>query len=110
MEIPQAQEMKVKRTLTMGESISADQQEGDETMNQLPPRLREVIKRAGGEVVSVEYEEGTHILKFINVEIPSEQIGMFKNDLQTLGELHGTPISSIGEEEVFPIRIRLLTP
>ena len=111
METLQVRDMKVKKQLTMEEPVPTDQLAVDKSMNQLLPQLREVIERAGGEVVSVEYDEATHILESVHVEIPAEQIGMFQNDLQSLGELHGTPISSTGEdEEVLPIRIKLLTP
>jgi hypothetical protein len=111
VEAPQAQETKMKRRLTMGEPVPATQLERDRSIEHLFPRLREVTERAGGEVVSVEYEEGTNIPESVRVEIPAKQIGIFQNDLQALGELHGTPIGPTEEgEEVLPIRIRLVTP
>lgn len=114
MEAPQAQETKVRRRLTMGEPVPTTQLEREKretSIEQLLPRLSEVTERAGGEVVSVEYEEETHIPESMRVEIPAEQIGIFQNDLQTLGTLHGAPIVPTGEDnEILPIRIRLLTP
>jgi hypothetical protein len=95
----------------MGEAVPTTQLERDKSIDDLLQELREIIERAGGEVVSVEYEEGTHIPESVHVEIPAKQISIFQNDLQALGELHGAPIGPTGEDEgVLPIRIRLLTP
>ena len=111
METPQARETKMRRTLTMGEAVPTTQLERDKSIDHLLPQLREVIERAGGELISVEYEEGTHIPESVHVEIPARQIGIFQKDLQALGELHGLPISPTGEDkEILPIQIRLLTP
>ena len=95
----------------MEEAVPTTQLETDIGIEHLLPRLREVIERAGGKVVSVEYEAGTHVLESVHAEIPAKQIGIFQNDLQTLGELHGLPIGATGKaKEVLPIRIRLATP
>ena len=106
-----AQETEMKKTLTTGEVVPTIQLEREKSIEHLLPRLREVIENVGGEVVSVEYEEETHIPDSVLVEIPAEQVGIFQNNLQALGELHGAPISPTGEdEEIIPIRIKLLTP
>jgi hypothetical protein len=100
-ETPQVQETKIRERLM----------EREQSIDHLLPRLREVIERAGGEVVSVEYEEGTHIPQSVRVEIPAEKIDMLQNDLKELGELHGSLSGPTGEVmEILPIRIRLLTP
>jgi len=104
-EAPQAQETKMRRTLT----VPTTQLERDRNIDDLLPKLREIIERAGGEVVSVEYEEGTHIPESVHVEIPAKQFDAFHNDLKDLGDLQAMPISLVGEEkEILPIRIRLL--
>lgn len=101
MEASQVQETKMRERLM----------ERELSIEDLLPRLREVIERAGGEVVSVEYKEGTKIPQSVYAEIPAEQIGVFQNDLQTLGILHGAPIAPSGEDnDILPIRIRFLTP
>jgi len=112
MEAPhRAQETKVGRTLTVREVAPTTQPEREKSIEQILPRLREVIERTGGELVSVEYEEGTHIPESVYVEIPAEEIGKFQIDLQELGELHGALIDPMGEAElIMPIRIDLLTP
>ncbi len=96
-------EMKRNRTLNMEEVVP--------TTQHLLPRLNEIIERTGGEVVAVEYKEGNHTPEFVYIEIPAEQIDIFQNDLQTLGELHGAPISPTGkDEDILSIRIKILTP
>jgi hypothetical protein len=111
MEASQARETKVKRTLTAVQAVPTPHVERDRGIEQLLPRLTEIVERAGGKVVSVEYAGETHTPEFVHVEVPAKQISIFQNDLQALGELHGLTIGPTGEdEEVFPIRIRLLTP
>jgi hypothetical protein len=103
MEAPRARETRERIGLTIEGAAP--------TTQLLLPRLREIIERSGGEVVSEKYEEGTPIPEFVYVEIPAEQISMFQNDLQALGELHGTPIDHTGEGNgVLLIQIRLITP
>ncbi len=111
MEAPQAQETKMRGRVTMGEPIPTTQLEIEISIEHLLSRLNEVVERAGGEVVSVEYEKGTHIPQSVCVEIPAEKIDIFQSALQALGELHGSPSGPLEEdEEVLPIRIRLITP
>jgi hypothetical protein len=112
MEAPhRAQDSKMGRTLTVREVAPTTQPEREKSIEQILPRLREVIERTGGELVSLEYEEGTRILQSVHVEIPAEEIGKFQSDLQALGELHGVLMDPMGEDErIVAIRIDLLTP
>ncbi len=108
METAPAGEGKMRRTLVMREIAAKGQLERDKRGDDFLPKLKEVLQRVGGKVVSIEFEEQVNMPKSIQVEIPAEELDTFQNHLEELGDLEGAPISLAGQEqETFLVRIRL---
>ncbi len=108
MEAAPAGEGRMRGTLVMRENAAKAQLERDKKDDDILPKLKELLQRVGGKVVSIEFEERANMPKSVQVEIPAEELDTFQNHLKELGDLESAPISLAGrEQETLPVRIRL---
>ncbi len=106
-----APKKEMKRSLAMQRAAPSAQPERDVEVDDALPRLTRLIERAGGKVVSIEYEKGTKRLESINAEIPAPQLNTFYDSLKPLGDLETVPTAITGKgEEVIPVHMRLVYP
>ncbi len=105
-----AGEGKMRRTLVMRETAAKAQLVRNKRDDDILPKLKEVLERIGGKVVSIEFGEQANMPKSVQVKIPAEELGTFQNHLKELGDLESDPTSLAGQEQkTLSIRIRLFT-
>ena len=101
---------RMRRTAVMRETAAKAQLERNRRDDDILPRLKALLERVGGKVVSIEFEEQSNMPKSVQVEIPAEELNTFQNHLNELGDLESAPISLAGQEqETLQVRIRLYT-
>ncbi len=109
MEAAPAPKKKIDRSLALPQAAPSAKPERDEEAEDSLLKLTRLIELLGGEVVSVQYDKETNTPEFVRAEIPARQMDTFYNKLKELGDLL-TPHKTVTakEEEVLPVRIRLL--
>jgi hypothetical protein len=110
METAPTEEGKMRGTLAMRETAAKAPLERDKRDDDILPKLKEILERLGGKVVSIEFEERANIPKSVQVEISAEGLDTFQNHLKELGDLESAAISLAGQDqETLSVRIRLFT-
>ncbi len=74
-------------------------------------RVRRLVNRVKGNVLSIEYDEPAGPPKLLSAEIPAGQYNFFCEKLQQLGTLHVPPLAIVAKDaERIKIQIRLIMP
>ncbi len=81
------------------------------TQNVALSKVSEVIRRAGGKVISIEDEAEADQAKSVRAEIPADRYNAFVENLREIAPFHSPPptVSETGRESV-QIRIRFISP
>ena len=78
---------------------------GDETLS----KVKNLVERVDGKIISIEYEEQTEQPQSIHAEIPTEHYNSFCDGLRDIALLQTTPpIISEKDQKLIQIRIRLI--
>jgi len=78
---------------------------GDETLS----KVKNLVERVNGKVISIEYEEQTEQPQSIHLEIPTKDYNSFCDGLRDIALLQTTPPTiSEKDQKVIQIRIRLI--
>lgn len=78
---------------------------GDETLS----KVKNLVERIDGKVISIEYEKQTEQPQSIHAEIPTKHYNSFCNGLRDIALLQSTPPTiSEKDQKVIQIRIRLI--
>jgi len=81
------------------------EERGDETLS----KVKNLVERVDGKVVSIEYENQTEQPQSIHAEIPTEHYNSFCDGLRDIALLQTTPPTiSEKDQKVIQIRIRLI--
>jgi hypothetical protein len=81
------------------------------THNELVSRLKDLLHKVKGAVLSAEYDRKTGRTSSLNAQIPAKQYGFFCEELQKLGPLQSPPPAvKLNDTEFINLLIHLIRP